>query len=262
MKKYIIPIVLLMLVTTLSFVMAGDFKINYGGAQIFTVATNGTTTIQNEVVAGWLSAVGNISTSAYFVGNGRYLTNLVIPDNSTKVDYHNVTGIPTCGANTYLKFDGTTLTCVAVTNALISGENITSGTINETRLSSTIYTIGLNASKLAVGTIPFARLPALDNMTTLHYTNITGIPACTVTQFLQLNATGMFCVAPTSSGFDSTNLAFINKSQTFAEEQNFSKFLNVTEGIRLMNNNSVITRDGVATNISIDSGGNVIINLG
>lgn len=72
----------------------------------------------------------------------------------------------------------------------------------------------------------------------------------------------MFCVAASSTGFDSTNLAYINKTQTWAEEQVFSKFVNVTQGIKLQSNTSYISRVGVGTNISIDSGGNLIINLG
>lgn len=258
MKKYIMSIMLLMIVATLSLAMAGDFNINYGGAKIFTVATNGTMIAQNVSVIGKIVSAGNISTSNYFVGDGRFLTNIAIPQNSTKLDYHNITSIPTCPASTFLKFDGTDLSCVGVT---ISGENITSGTIAEARLPSTIYTIGINASQLTVGTIPFARLPSLVNTHTLDYHNITGIPTCGAGTFLKFDGTDLSCVA--SSAVDYTNLAWVNQSNTFAQEQVFSEHLNVTMGVRLMSNSSVITRAGIeTTNISIDSNGNVIINLG
>jgi len=274
MKKTIIPIVLLMIVMTLSFVMAGDFIMNYAGAQIFTVATSG-----NLNASGTIAESGVLLTDTYldladtFGGDvsGTY-DNLLIKNtqgldagnittgtfNAARIptldagnitgtfnaasiptlDYHNITNIPSCGANTYLKYDGSDLFCVAVTNALISGENITSGTID------------------------IARLPSLVNKTTLAYQNITGIPSCTDTEFLQFNATGMFCVEPIGAGFDSTNIAFYNKTNTWAEEQVFDEWINVTKGIKFTSNTSYIAREGVGTNISIDSLGNLIINLG
>ena len=230
---------------------------NYGGDPIFTIATSG-----NVNASGTIAESGVLLTDTYmalvdtFGGDvsGTY-DNLLITNtqgldagnittgtfNAARIptlDYHNITNIPSCGANTYLKYDGSDLSCVAVTNALISGENITSGTID------------------------FARLPSLVNQTTLAYQNITGIPACTDTEFLQFNATGMFCVEPISTGFDSTNIAFINKTQTWAEEQVFEEWINVTKGIKFTSNTSYIAREGVGTNISIDSLGNLRINLG
>ena len=99
------------------------------------------------------------------------------------------------------------------------------------------------------------------NSSTIAYQNITNIPTCGAGEHLSFDGTDLTCTADT--GGDFTNIAYYNNSNTWAVDQVYSKDLNVTGNIRLMTNTSYITREGIEeTNISIDSKGNIVINLG
>jgi hypothetical protein len=211
---------------------------------------------------GKLNATGNISTDSFYVGDGRYLTNVVTATNGVNIAgenitsgtiafarlptltntltlaYQNITGTPTCTAGQYVKMNATGWICETVTMAAnsvtIAGENVTSGTI------------------------AFARLPTLTNTLTLAYQNITGTPTCTAGQVVTMNATGWICV--TSGSMSYTNLALTNTTNTFAEDQVISKDINITSDVNLLSATATIKRG--TTNITIDNSNNVIITLG
>jgi len=278
-----IALTLLIGLVCLTFVSAADFNIKSSGDKIFTVSSTGnvnaTGTINatayyddgvllsdiylalaGGVLTGVVTSDSNITTTAYIKGNfednmmdiaGENITSGTIGfeylptlTNLVSSDYHNITNIPSCdGTYESLSFDGTDLSCINITVADNS--------------------INIDAANITSGTIAYARLPTFVNMTTLSYHNITDFPECAAGEVLKFNSTGLFCVTDDTGATDFTNVAWINETNTFAEEQVFSKMLNVTEGIRLMSNTSVITRADVpTTNISIDSAGNVNIELG
>jgi len=67
----------------------------------------------------------------------------------------------------------------------------------------------------------------------------------------------------TGQGYiDSTNVAYVNKSNVFAENQNFSKNITMNGGDILLNDNASITRSGVATKTWVSESGNWITKFG
>lgn len=200
-------------------VSAANYNIlGASGTKLLTVASNGTTSVVNLSVTQLIEATGNISTDAYFVGDGSYLTGITVDDNSTQLSYHNITDIPTCQTTNVLHFDGTDFSC--------------------------------EATSIAV------------NSTTISVHNITDIPTCGAGDYLTFDGTDVSCSTPTTS-VDWTNNAWLNETQVFAENNNFTKYTIFDEGIKLNDADSVITRYGVeSTNISIDDTGNVNIYLG
>ena len=175
---------------------------------------------------GNLSAAGNISAGLYFVGSGKYLTDIA----------------------------------VATDSVTIAGENITSGTIDFARLPTLTDRITLSGENITAGTIDFARLPSLTDKITLAYQNITGTPTCSAGEYITMNATGWICETPSASAMDYTNLAMTNVTNTFAQDQIFNKGINVTTSVNLLSAIASISRGG--SNITIDNSNNVIITLG
>ncbi len=278
MKKNRITTTILLMIVATTLVMAADFNINAAGTKIFTVASNGTTSVGNLTVSDWITSTGNITVGAgsFFVGSGQFLTDISIAENSSKLDYHNITSIPTCATGTFLGFDGTDLACATVggNSTVIDYHNITSIptcgadtylAFDGTDLACDAVVIShgavtIDGANITSGTIAKAYLPDLANETLLTYRNITDIPSCSGTERLTFSGTELTCNATTS--FVSTNIAHYNDTVTWAEDQIFSGSINVTKAMTLMSNDSVITRVGVLTNITIDSSGNVNINLG
>lgn len=248
--KNLILLFPLILVFTMLLVSAGDFKIDYGGATIFTVATSGNTNISGTIAENgvllsetYLALAGGtltgnllsdnynmtITGTGYFVGDGSYLTGIstinatyaAFATDGVTIKYQNISNIPTCDPNEHLDFDGSALTC----------------------------TLDVIAP----------------NTTTITYQNITTWPTCGAGEHLDADGSTLSCTADAGSDFaslDALNVAFTNITNTWAEDQIFSKDLNVTGSIRLMTNDSAITGILNSTNISIDSSGNVIIRLG
>jgi len=252
MNKKISLVLLMVLSVVTLIVSAGDFNINYGGAKIFTVATNGTVSVINLSVSALIQSVGNISTDAYFVGDGSFLTGISVADNSTEISINNVTDVPTCGANTFLKYDGSALSCVATAenSTVIAYQNVTG-----------IPTCTANQHLEFDGTTLTCTAP-LENSSVISYHNVTGIPTCGGSDVLTYDGSVLTCTTPTATT-DWTNNAWLNESQTFSEYNEFTKYVNITEGVRLMTDTAVITREGIETvNITIDSSGNINFNLG
>ena len=270
-----ISIALLMVLSMTFLVSAGDFNINYGGSKIFTVATSGNVNASGTIaesgvllsetylaltggaLTGILSSDSNFTTTAdvqanYFVGDGSKLTGITIGDNSTEISINNVTDVPTCGADTFLKYDGSVLSCVATAenSTVIAYQNVTG-----------IPTCGANEHLEFDGTDLTCTAP-LENSTVIAYQNVTGIPTCGAGDFLKFSGGVLSCDTPSTS-VDWTNKAFLNQSQTFSEYNEFTKYVNITEGVRLMSDTAVITRDGIEdVNVTIDSSGNINFNLG
>ncbi|GAI35763.1 unnamed protein product, partial [marine sediment metagenome] len=138
-RKVLILLLPIVLVFAISVVSAGDFKIEYGGDAIFTVATSGNVNASGTIaesgvllsdtylalaggaLTGVLSSNANITTTAHFVGNGSFLTS-VPTYNATydayavggvTISYQNISNLPTCGAGEHLDYDGSALTCTA-----------------------------------------------------------------------------------------------------------------------------------------------------
>jgi hypothetical protein len=227
---------------------------------------SGGTVVIDFSSTGNINASGNVSAGLYFVGDGRYLTNVPVsigansvviagenvtsgtiafarlPSlvNMTTLSYKNITGTPTCSAGQYVKMNATGWICetpvltVPANSVVIAGENVTSGTI------------------------AFARLPTLTNTHTLAYQNITGVPVCTAGQVVTMNATGWICVASASTSL--TNVAYYNNTQTWALDQVFTNDINVTSDINLLSATATIKRGN--TNMTIDNTGNFVITLG
>jgi len=132
MKKNIILLIVVSLMVVVSLVSAGSFVINYGGNQIFTVATSGNVNVSGTIaengvllsdtylalaggaLTGVLSSDSNITTTDEFVGSGKYLTGIstynttyagYVTDGVT-IKYQNISNIPTCGADEHLDYDG------------------------------------------------------------------------------------------------------------------------------------------------------------
>lgn len=250
-----ISLVVLMILATTVFVSA-DFNMNYGGTKIFTVATNATTTVVNLTVSELIYSIGNITTEAYFVGSGQYLTGITVEDNSTEISYHNITDIPTCTAGNTLNFDGTDFSCAATTIAV----NSTTISINNV---TDVPTCGANTHLSYDGSVLSCSADVIaENTTTISYHNVTDIPTCGAGTYLTFSGTALSCTTPTVAT-DWTNNAWLNESQTFTEYNEFTKYVNITEGVRLMTDTAVITRDGIENvNITIDSTGNINFNLG
>ena len=253
----------------MSLASAGDFRLNFGGNQIFTVATDGDVNASGNIyennvlltdiyvtltganaLTGVLSSTANITTTASFVGSGEFLTGITVDDNAINIAGENITS----GTIAEARLPTTIYTIE------LNASTIDTGTIGETYLPDTIYTIALNASEIAVGTIDFARLPSLTNLVSLDYHNITGIPNCNAGEFLKFGGTDLTCES--ASAADYTNIAYFNDTVTWAEDQVFTSDINVTAGssINLLANTSSIKRG--STNMTIDSSGNVDFWLG
>ena len=250
--KNITLLVLMTLVLSIGMMSASSLQLkNAGGTVVIDFSSTGK-----------INATGNISSDLYFVGDGRYLTNIAPTTNGVNIAgenitsgtiaiarlptltsththaYQNITGVPVCTAGQYVKMNATGWICETITVAsnsvVIAGENVTSGTI------------------------AFARLPTLTDTHTLAYQNITGEPACTAGQVITMNATGWICVAGSTASF--TNVAYYNNTQTWALDQVYTNDINVTSDINLLSATATIKRG--TTNITIDNTNNVIITLG
>lgn len=297
MKKRIakrnIPFVMaIVFVLALGLVSAGDFKINYGGNDIFTVATSGNVNASGTLaesgvllsetylalaggaLTGILSSDSNITTSAFVVGDGTYLknANITITDNSTEITYKNITDIPTCSNTERLNFDGTTLSCTAFDNTNIAYYNETITWAGAQQFSANINITGnitdsnyINADYFVGAGSKLTDLPA--DMAVIKYQNISNLPTCGAGEHLDYDGSELTCTADsggTYASLDTLNVAFTNRTNTFTGQQVFDEDLNLsTASIVFKDNDSSITRAGQeTTNITIDSLGNVIIQLG
>jgi len=275
---------MIMILVVGTLVSAGDFQIEYGGSKIFTIATSGDVNVSGTIaengillsdiylglsggaLTGVLSSNSNITTDSYFVGDGRYLTNIVETNwegnysiFSTHITWAEVMNGTLAETATIEGYNYYNATDFDYNDYYLKSNDFSF--INTTTASTLNNLITIQAENITGGTIDFARLPSLINLTTLDYHNITGIPTCGAGEFLKFDGTDLSCVAESSTSLE--NVAYYNETNTWAETQIFSKDLNITGDIKLMTDDSVITRDGVdTTNISIDSAGNVIINLG
>jgi len=167
----------------------------------------------------------------------------------------------------YLRQNGVLLndTYLPLTGGTITGQ-LTLSTGNVTLTMGSFVGDGslltdLDASNITTGTLDFARLPNLENMTTLSYHNLTDIPTCSVGQHLFFDGTDMSCTADGSGIADYTNIALTNQTNTFTPNQVFSGGVNVSKSIVLADDNANITRAGQDTTMWIDSSGNVHFKL-
>lgn len=95
------------------------------------------------------------------------------------------------------------------------------------------------------------------NGTTISYQNITDIPTCASGQALSFDGTTLSC----SDVGNFTNVAYTNVTNTFAENQVFSKDVNVTGNITLMTDTSYLK--GIADDVGmiINSTGSIIFRI-
>ena len=273
MKKTIrLFITMMSVLALLTFVTAGDFQIEYSGSKIFTVATSGDVNAsgviyENNVLlsdtylalsggalTGILSSDSNITTTDYFVGNGKFLTGINIEDNSTQIVYQNITNIPTCGEGEHLDFDGSDLTCTADSDTFVANYTDFQNKIEWSHLINGTF-LGDIWGTLGNGTMATTAYVDVQNTSMVNYIGVVNTSMKNYVDWV--NSTNV------QAEVDFTNVAYYNETNTWAEDQIFDKDLNVTGNIRLMTDTSIITRDAVeTTNISIDSSGNVIISLG
>ena len=75
MKKNVI-VLMAFLILVSSFVFAADFKINFDGNKIFTVATNATVLAQNISLTVQLSSAGNITKKTFFIDSRQILKDI------------------------------------------------------------------------------------------------------------------------------------------------------------------------------------------
>lgn len=233
-------LLLIGLFSVVATVSAGDFNINYGGSKIFTVATS-----------------GNVNATGTIAENGVLLSNLYLAltgADATITRNVTINGNLTIGAGYNLIGDGSLLTGITI--------NPNSTTLSYTNITD-IPTCSANQHLDFDGSVLSCTADSIAvNSTTISYHNITDIPTCSAGDFWTFNGSDLDCSTPSGS-VSYTNLAWLNQTNTFAEENVFSKYVNITTGIRLMSNESVITREGIeTTNVTIDSSGNININLG
>lgn len=227
--------------TTLLVLMTLVLSIGMASAVSLQLKNSTGTVVIDFSSTGDIDAEGNITAGLFFVGDGRYLTNLV----------------------------------VAADSVTIAGENITSGTINFARLPTLTDMITLAYQNItgvpscsagqfvkmnATGWICESPVIAMTDTHTHAYQNITGVPACTAGQYVVMNATGWICETPATFAMDYTNIAMTNKTNTFANDQIFSNDVNVTGAVNLLSATASIKRG--LSNITIDNSNNVIITLG
>jgi hypothetical protein len=250
--KNITLLVLMTLVLSIGMMSATSLKIaNSAGVVKINLSDTGS-----------IDTPGNITTTAYYVGNGQFLTGITVASGAVTIwgenitagtiafarlptltsththAYQNITGTPTCTANQFVIMNATGWFCgtatIGANSTTIAGENITGGTI------------------------AFARLPTLTDTHTLAYQNITGEPVCTTGQVVTMNATGWFCIASGSMSY--TNIGLTNITNTWALDQIYTNDINVTSDVNLLSATASIRRG--TTNITIDNTNNVIITLG
>ena len=246
--KDIHTIVLISVILSIALISATDYQIRSGGSQIFTVASNATVQTTNLALSGWLNVTGDVQ-AANFYGDGSGLTGITVGTNATVIAYQNVTGWPTCDNEQHLRFDGTTLTCnsTAVNSTVIAYQNVTGWPTCAD--GQRLYYDG-SALSCAAPTV---------NATVIAYQNVTGIPTCGAGESLTFDGTTLTC---SSTAWDNSNVAYLNNTQTFTAEQTFDEDIHIVKNINMTTNDSAVMGRFAGTNITFDSSGNIIINLG